>query len=384
MTVANTAPSLSTTKLIGLLGDTHGDLEHLSIVSQTMWARGVSVLLVLGDFGFLWPGHNWSKDLDRLNRRLGERDQVLYWVDGNHEDFATLYSKFPVSEDGLRRLRPNIIHLPRGYRAPLAFGRTLAVLGGANSIDAHRRALGSTWWLEEQISDDDLEKLGHEHAEVMLGHDAPVPLPVLDASLATTDHYWPTEMLAYAAAGRQKFMDGFLQVRPSLYFGGHFHQFIDETVTYGEGENTFETRVMLLGLNASNTLSQAVLNLQNLEVEAFARNDTTVTRLTGAESGIWQVHTRDSIHLFDLDLGLVERRPGPNALLPNVKDVRSLRTIKVCAVGERGFWTFPSDDASADYLWTFSSTIERIERVQRDRSKPAKEHTPDERGHGED
>lgn len=365
MTPPITRATLATARLIGLVGDTHGDLEHLLIVSQTMWKRGVSVLVVLGDFGFLWPGHNWSKDLDRLSKRLAQRGQVLYWLDGNHENFDTLHSKFPIAEDGLRRLRPNITHLPRGYRTPLVFGRTLAVLGGANSIDAHHRALGSTWWLEEQISDDDLEKLGHEHAEVMLGHDAPTPLPSLDASLAATDQFWPTEMLAYAAAGRQKFTEGFLQVRPSLYFGGHYHQFVNETVTYGEGEDTFETRVILLGMNGSSTLSQAVLNLQNLEVEAFTRNDTIVTRLTGAESGLWEVHTRDSVHVFDLDARTVERRPGPNALLPNIKDVRPLRSISVCEVGERGFWSFPSEDVSVDYLWTNSSVVERIERIER-------------------
>lgn len=364
MTPPITLPTLSTARLIGLVGDTHGDMEHMLIVSETMWKRGVSVLLVLGDFGFIWPRHNWDNDLDKLSKRLTQRGQMLYWLDGNHEDFATLFRKFPVSDDGLRRLRPNIIHLPRGYRTPLTFGRTLAVLGGANSIDAHHRELDSTWWLEEQISDDDLEKLGHEHADVMLGHDAPIPLPGLDASLAKADHYWPAEMLAYAAAGRQKFTDGFLQVRPSLYFGGHYHQYIDENVTYGEAEAAFETRVILLGMNSSNTLSQAVLHLQNLEVEAFARNDTTVTRLTGAESGLWQVRTRDSTHRFDLDARTVERRPGPNALHPNIQDVRRLRSISVYEVGERGFWTFPPDDVSVDYLWTNSSVVERVERLQ--------------------
>ena len=358
-------PDLSTTKLIGLLGDTHGDMEHILIVSRTMWARGVSILLVLGDFGFVWPGHNWDNDLDKLSGRLAERGQILFWLDGNHEDFRRLYAKFPVSPDGLRRLRPNIIHLPRGYRTSLNFERTLAVLGGANSIDRHHRTEGLTWWPQERITDDDLKLLGHEHADILIGHDAPSPLPTLDESLAKTDHFWPQEMLAYAAAGRQKFTEGFLQVRPSLYFGGHYHQYIDETATYGEGEDTFETRVILLGMNGSNTLSQAVLNLQNLEVEAFARNNAIVTRLTGAEAGLWEVHTRDSVHLFDLDARTVERRPGPNALLPNIKNVRPLRSISVCEIGERGFWTFPSDDVSVDYLWTNSSTVERIERVER-------------------
>lgn len=60
------------------MGDTHGDLEHLLIVSETMWKRSVTVLAVLGDFGFIWPRNNWSKDLDKISKRLAERGQVLY------------------------------------------------------------------------------------------------------------------------------------------------------------------------------------------------------------------------------------------------------------------------------------------------------------------
>ena len=366
MTAAEAPRALSTARLIGLIGDTHGDMEHVLIVARTMWARGVSVLLVLGDFGFIWPGHNWDNELDKISKRLAERGQILFWLDGNHEDFSRLYAKFPLSPDGLRRLRPNIIHLPRGHRTSLNFGRTLAVLGGANSIDRHHRAEGLTWWPQEQISDDDLTALGNERAEIMVGHDAPTPLPSLDAALATTDRYWPPEMLTYSAAGRKQFTQGFLQVRPSLYVGGHFHRHIDETVAYGDGDDAFQARVVLLASNDPTTLSQAVLNVESLEVEAFVRTDTTVTRLSGAETGLWHVHTRDSIHVLDLDARTVERRPGPGALFVDVKDTRPLRSITVCGVGERGFWTFPSDTLLIDYFWHFTSTIERIERVERD------------------
>ena len=117
-------------------------------------------------------------------------------------------------------------------------------------------------------------------------------------------------------------------------------------------------------MNGSSTLSQAVLDIRKLEVEAFARNNATVNRLAGVESGLWEVKTRDSVHLFDLEARTVERRPGPNALLPNLKDMRPIRSIKVCEIGQRGFWTFPSDDPLVHYLWTSTSVIERIERLQ--------------------
>jgi hypothetical protein len=79
--------------------------------------------------------------LPRMSKRLHAKGQTLYFVDGNHEDFTALY-KFPISADGLRWVRPNIVHLPRGYRTTLVSGRTLAALGGANSVDFALRYVG--------------------------------------------------------------------------------------------------------------------------------------------------------------------------------------------------------------------------------------------------
>jgi hypothetical protein len=270
--------TISTANLIGVLGDTHGDMEHLLTVSETMWRRGVSVLLVLGDFGFLWPGRNWNIDLDKLSRRLAARDQILYFVDGNHELFPALYS-FPVSEDGLRRLRRNIIHIPRGYRTTLHSGRTLAALGGANSVDAGSRLVGSSWWPGESITDEDLAAVGSDSADVMVGHDAPLDVPILDRYLAETDRWWPESGVAYSAAGRRVFHRGFLQVRPQLYLGGHYHLHVDEVVDYHAGDDPFTCRVVILDMNEGRGWSQAILDVTTLDLRYFARDDAT----SGAE-----------------------------------------------------------------------------------------------------
>ena len=74
--------------------------------------------------------------------------------------------------------------------------------------------------------------LGHEKADVLIGHDAPLGLPSLDAWLAATDHGWPPAGLKYSAEGRALFHRGFLQVQPRLYLGGHYHRHIDELITY--------------------------------------------------------------------------------------------------------------------------------------------------------
>ena len=255
---------------IGFLGDTHGDMQHVLEVSKAMERYGVTVMCVLGDFGFVWPSRGWVADLDRLNRRLELRGQTLYWVDGNHEAFDLLYDRFPVGDDGLRRVRSHIIHLPRGYRATLASGKTLAVLGGATSIDANRRIEGLSWWREEAITHADLDTLGRRHADVMIGHDAPLNVPPLDRLLQRIQHEWPRPMVKYARAGRAAFHQGFLQVQPELYLGGHYHVFIDEVINYPEPQ-PFRCRVVLLAENGYRPLSQAVLDVHTLELEAFSR-----------------------------------------------------------------------------------------------------------------
>ena len=238
-----------------------------------MAARGIKHLVVLGDFGFLWPGHNWGIDLDKLSRRLTMAGQILAFVDGNHEGFDILL-KFPIADDGLRWIRPNIVHIPRGYRTVLESGATLAALGGANSVDIGHRVLGRSVWSEESVTEVDLAALGHHRADILIGHDAPLNLPTLDAWLAATDHGWPPAGRAYSAAGRAMFHRGFLQVQPRLYLGGHYHRHIDELVTYPAGDAEFQTRVVILdqGGPASAT-SQGILDVETLELEYIARDN---------------------------------------------------------------------------------------------------------------
>ncbi|MBB5640430.1 metallophosphoesterase family protein [Cryobacterium roopkundense] len=276
MTGETPRDTLSAASRIGFLGDTHGDMHHILTVARTMAARGIEYLVVLGDFGFVWPGHNWSIDIDKLSRRLKTTGQTLAFVDGNHEAFDLLY-KFPVTDDGLRWLRPNIVHIPRGSRTALASGATLAALGGANSVDIGHRVPGRSVWAEESITEADLTVLGHEEADVLIGHDAPLHLPTLDAWLAATDHGWPPDGLKYSAEGRAMFHRGFLQVRPRLYLGGHYHRHIDESVTYTTGETEFQTRVVILdeGGSASGT-SQGILDVQTLELEFITRDGVQV------------------------------------------------------------------------------------------------------------
>jgi predicted phosphodiesterase len=260
--------TISRATRIGLIGDLHGDVGALLAIARAMRERDVDVLLALGDVGLLWPGRNWSNQASKISKRLGSRHQVLYWVDGNHDDHRLLTS-FAIAPDGTRPIRENVIHLPRGYRTTLASGRTLAALGGANSIDFEHRAEGVTWWPEEAITDADLQSLGTDHVDVLAGHDAPLDVPSLDRALASSDHSWSTQARAYAEEGRRRFHRGFLQVSPLLYLGGHYHQPIDEVVGYFGGAHGFRTRVVLLDMVQNEGASCAILDVHTLGLNYF-------------------------------------------------------------------------------------------------------------------
>ncbi|SEB74148.1 Calcineurin-like phosphoesterase superfamily domain-containing protein [Paramicrobacterium humi] len=254
---------------VGLLGDVHADLNHVLAATGMLNHKGIKLVVQLGDFGFVWNGPGREATLDRLDQFLHSRAQTLLFLDGNHEDFDLLES-FPISSDGVRWIRDYIGHLPRGYRTRLISGHSLAVLGGANSIDVGYRQRGSSWWEQEQITDeDDLARLGTQHADVLLSHDAPLHVPALDATLRSADKYWPPRSLAYARAGRRMFHKGFLQVRPQLSIGGHYHQFIDATVDYELPDGAFTSRVIVLDEGGTFRGNCAILTLPTLDIEVF-------------------------------------------------------------------------------------------------------------------
>ncbi|MBC7592398.1 MAG: hypothetical protein H7288_00370 [Kineosporiaceae bacterium] len=261
---------LSTVRRVGVLGDLHGDLLHLRELSYEMRERGISVLVSTGDLGLVdaRPEHSnvrWASEI------LASQGQTLLFVDGNLDHHADIY-EHPVDRTGYRWVASNLAHLPRGFRTKVAGGRTLAALGGAASVDRPR-----TRFLET-VNADDLLALGTAPVDVLIGHDAPAPWPALDAQLETIGS-WTADALAYAAEGRHMFTHGFLAVQPKLYIGSHFHLHLDETLSFGDGDEQFTSRVVLLDAASHHAgLSQGVLELASLDFEPFSLDSGTWLR----------------------------------------------------------------------------------------------------------
>jgi len=89
------------------------------------------------------------------------------------------------------------------------------------------------------------------------------------------------------------------------------------------------------------------------------------TELTMGERGQWLALSLSSAHFFDLDARRVTRIPGFQAIEFVTDPGRSLRSLDVCRVGERGEWTMhPMDgDELTQFSWHISTCIVKIARV---------------------
>ena len=262
---------LSMVSRIGVMGDLHGDLEHALEASRTFASRDIHVLLQLGDFSMLWPGR--QSRLDKLSAALTGQKQTLYFVDGDQEWHSKLL-ELPVSADGVRWITDNIGHLPRGFRTVIGGRFTLAALGGANSPDRGRRTEGKNWWRSEQITESDLASLGYDHADVLVGHEAPLPdegeilRREFERGLSPYD-------AAYASGSRFKFRRAVLQTHPQLTLGAHYNRFLDELITV-PWEPPFLVRVVVLDRSGRKRINLAILDTATHDIEFLYRNGAPI------------------------------------------------------------------------------------------------------------
>jgi len=136
-----------------LLGDTHGDYEKVHAASQIV---GKEKLIILVDFGFVF---NKALDGDKL-QRLSKLPTTILFVDGNHCNFPAL-EKFPkIKKYGgiVSKLAKNVFWLRRGQIYKID-GHKCLTIGGAYSVDKRHRIPDVSWWHEENLSHDEMEKV---------------------------------------------------------------------------------------------------------------------------------------------------------------------------------------------------------------------------------
>lgn len=266
--------------VVALAGDWHGNTAWAMARIRDVAERGVSTLLHLGDFA-IWPGNSGAKFLRKVERTCAEHNIALLVTPGNHEDWGRLTKLWenpkrrdPTTGDPLPlHLTDHVAVLPRGYAWTME-GRRFVSLGGAPSVDFPNRIHGKSWWPEERIQPDDVERTirNGAGADVMLAHDSPDgpwwTSPVEKIVHGGGGWSWTGEALAHAALGRQRMTKAFLGVKPRLFAHGHYHVAGEAVVQIPDAD--YPQRIWSLDCDGA-TGNLRFLNLETLTDPEWAR-----------------------------------------------------------------------------------------------------------------
>ena len=219
---------------IGVAGDWHGNTawatRAVRKICALLPAAGPRVIMQLGDFG-IWPGADGREYLSRLDAALAAADAVLWFVDGNHEDFTQLARLRP-GPDGRAQVTDRIWHLPRGHRWRWG-NRDWLALGGAVSLDRAVRTAGADWWPEEEITRPQARSVIEAGpADVMVTHECPAGV---EHTFPPPPSWWSPADLRRSGTHRALLREVVLAVQPRWLMHGHLHMSYQRQVDLGHG-----------------------------------------------------------------------------------------------------------------------------------------------------
>lgn len=234
---------------IMVVGDTHGDGYHAAHVLEEAKAQGISTILQVGDFGFLWRDPMVFSQLDRALESYGIS---MWWLDGNHENFELMESMGVTPDDETDTwMTPRIRYLPRGFRFEVDGVRFLA-FGGATSIDRLSRSPHITWWPQEAIQVRQVTRVAAEPpVDIMVTHEVPFGVPSMETFLQGTAHHWRAGPLRDSLDSRRHMAEVVDRVKPKMLIHGHYHH----------RYSAFYGSVRIEGLNGSSSPANSWLVL---------------------------------------------------------------------------------------------------------------------------
>jgi predicted phosphodiesterase len=261
-----------------IAGDWHRDAHWAVETIKAARQQGLRHLIHLGDLGAFWPSdypelpgrtnslgtaYGFTRSLSDAVRNAGLR---FMFIDGNNDNHEFL-ARLPRRRGGLAEMM-GLTYLPRGTRFRLG-GRRFGALGGASSLDRGQRRQHVDWWPEEELTADDVRRLGDARLDVLLTHEVPSSV-----ELPGTGSLRP-ETAAAANRSRQFVQAAIEGTRPAQVFSGHWHQRVTTPIPGSDA--------ILQVLDMQRRLGNSVvLDTKTLSVEQFvqspAQRDSRVQR----------------------------------------------------------------------------------------------------------
>jgi hypothetical protein len=209
------APSVSA---ILVAGDWHRQTWAAADAINLANRLQIDTILQVGDFGYDEARSDGVSFLDFINDYARQHGVTIIWLDGNHENHPLLWSKYANAErskEGFWEIRSNVWYSPRA-NAWEWWGKRLMTVGGAFSIDRGNRVLGSSWWLEEEITLHDVDRARRRgKVDYLFTHDAPTSIPFRGVNIH--DSYVQRTYI-------DKILDA---TRPRALFHGHYHRLLN-------------------------------------------------------------------------------------------------------------------------------------------------------------
>jgi len=169
--------------MIYLTGDIHGS-DSIDRLSRNNFPVGNDLskedyVIILGDFGLVWSRCPEDEETYWLDW-LSSKPWTTLVVPGNHENWDLIYELDEVNMFGskIRKVNDSVYMFNRGDIYNID-GYSFFTMGGAYSIDKHKRKANISWWEKEQPSYSEyvyglnnLEKYNWK-VDYILGHTCP-------------------------------------------------------------------------------------------------------------------------------------------------------------------------------------------------------------------